>query len=79
LSAIKIAMPLACSPTTGLPLGVYKEWIASEGTVQCSAITTKGRRCGNWVSGRIQLPPDIWMERQGEYCAVHGGRPSEPK
>jgi len=51
----------------------YLEWLASDGTVQCSATTVAGSRCKNPVSGSFDASPQEWKQRHGQYCAVHGG------
>lgn len=56
----------------------YVEWIATEGTVQCSAKTKSGSRCKNIVSGGVHDDPQEWKAHRTEYCAVHGG-PSADK
>jgi len=61
----------------GLTRAQFREWLESEGRMQCSALTTLGRRCRNFVSGRMQLDSDAWRRLEGEYCVIHGGRPAE--
>lgn len=61
----------ACS--FGLSVSEYEQWVALDGRAVCGALTAKGRRCRNLVSGRTQLPADLWKERHGEFCAIHGG------
>ena len=55
----------------------YEDWVANQGAAQCGAKTSKGSRCKNWVSGRINLPFADWLKQDGECCHLHGGLSSE--
>ena len=57
----------------GVTKELYREWVESDGTVQCSANTTSGHRCKNFMSGFIQQEMADWLKMRGGYCAVHGG------
>jgi hypothetical protein len=57
----------------GLSVSEYEQWVALDGRAICGKLTAKGRRCRNLVSGRTQLPAELWKERHGEPCAIHGG------
>lgn len=61
----------------GLSVSEYEQWVALDGRAICGAVTAKGRRCRNLVSGRTQLSADMWKERHGELCAIHGGESAE--
>lgn len=63
----------------GLTKEQYQFWIATDGYVQCSAITASGSRCKNFVSGGSHYEADDWKRMQGECCATHGGPSSEAK
>lgn len=56
-----------------LNVSEYEQWVALDGRAICGALTAKGRRCRNLVSGRTQLPANLWKESHGEPCAIHGG------
>jgi len=51
----------------------YRQWVETEGTPRCGASTTKGTRCGNIVSGGIQMSLERWLQEDGGFCTVHGG------
>ncbi len=55
----------------------YLGWLESQGTPRCGALTKKGTRCKNWVSGGMQMRIGEWMNSNGGYCAVHGGESAE--
>lgn len=59
----------------GLSRTDYIEWVASLGSVYCSATTQKGHRCRNPIVGATLLAPSAWKDtyESGGYCAVHGG------
>jgi hypothetical protein len=57
----------------------YREWVATDGYVQCSAKTTSGSRCKNHVSGGSYYEAVKWKGALGEYCSMHGGPTSEVK
>ncbi|MCK9511578.1 MAG: hypothetical protein M0R28_10160 [Pigmentiphaga sp.] len=59
----------------GLSRTNYIEWVASQGSVYCSATTQKGHRCRNPIVGATLLAPSAWKDtyESGGYCAVHGG------
>jgi len=61
----------------GLSVSDYEQWVALDGRAFCGALTAKGRRCRNLVSGRTQLSADMWKERHGELCAIHGGESAD--
>lgn len=63
----------------GVSKELYLEWVASDGTVQCSANNKSGGRCKNMVSGAIQQDIEDWLKMRGGYCAVHGGEGSHRK
>lgn len=52
----------------------YIEWVASRGSVYCSATTQKGHRCRNATVGATRLKPTAWKAAYdtGEYRDVHG-------
>lgn len=60
----------------GLTLEQHQEWIKLNGHAVCGATTKSGKRCGNYVSGRGQLPADEWLEAHGGRCRIHGGESS---
>lgn len=57
----------------GLNRTDYIEWIASQGSVYCSAKTQKGTRCRNTITSACFLPPLTWRSiyTTGGYCSVH--------
>ncbi len=62
----------------GATVEQYHAWLDTDGEPRCCGLTVKGRLCGNFVSGGIQLPFDEWLRKdRNEYCAVHGGPGSE--
>lgn len=63
----------------GVSRELYRQWVDSDGTVQCSARTTSGSRCKNMVSGTIQQDIEDWLKMLGNNCAVHGGEESHRK
>ena len=54
----------------------YRQWIETQGTPRCGALNKKGERCGNVVSGGIQMELQHWLQEDGGFCAVHGGASS---
>jgi hypothetical protein len=60
----------------GVSKELFCEWVASEGSVQCSANTTSGHRCKNHLSGGGQQEIGDWLKMRGGYCVIHGGEPS---
>ncbi|MCE9651272.1 MAG: hypothetical protein K8R18_16755 [Parvibaculum sp.] len=60
----------------GVEKSVYLDWLSTEGTPRCGALTKKGRRCMNQVSGGIQRSIEDWKNLDGSYCEVHGGNSS---
>ena len=54
----------------------YLQWVETLGTPRCGALNKKGRRCGNFVSGGIQLELNDWLQEDGGFCAIHGGASS---
>lgn len=54
----------------------YRQWVETDGTPRCGATTAKGKRCGNLVSGGIQMPLERWLQEDGGFCAIHGGEDS---
>lgn len=61
----------------GVTCQQYLDWVATDGAPRCGATTTKGTRCGNFVSGGIQRSIDEWIRLDGDYCTVHGGEGSQ--
>ena len=55
----------------------YVLWLETDGTPQCGATTTSGKRCKNLVSGGVQFSIHDWLDLDGGLCAVHGGQSSE--
>lgn len=51
----------------------YEDWLATSGEPRCGALTTKGERCKNFVSGGIQREFEVWLQEDGGFCTVHGG------
>ena len=51
----------------------YNTWISMGGHPRCGALTSKGSRCRNLLSGGGQLQIKEWVEADGGLCAVHGG------
>lgn len=60
----------------GVTIDEYRQWVETDGTPRCGAKTSKGKRCGNVVSGGIQMSLERWLEEDGGFCAVHGGEGS---
>ena len=62
----------------GLSVDEYLEWVELEGVPLCGAKTRTGSLCRNMISGGIQRRASEWKEaHRSDYCAVHGGPPSE--
>ena len=59
----------------GLSVMEYEDYMASGGSVVCSATTTKCAPCRGHVIGCTRLSPSEWKERRsiGGYCCAHGG------
>ena len=55
----------------------YLEWLENNGKARCGAKTAKGHRCRNYLSGPTILSITEWLNRDGGYCAVHGGETAE--
>ncbi len=51
----------------------YLQWMNEDCSVRCSETTSNGQRCKNLVPGGCNVDAVVWVERQGEYCHVHGG------
>lgn len=50
----------------------YIEWLKTGGLVQCSAITTTGIRCKNYISNRTyNLHEHIMVKNKGRMCSRH--------
>ncbi len=49
----------------------YKNWKGSEFMVQCSALTKKGSRCKNIVTGGYMVDLEEWVKLSGEHCDLH--------
>lgn len=51
----------------------YVRWVEWGGSVQCMAITKRGKRCRKSSPGSLQ--PEDWLalEREGYLCETHGG------
>lgn len=54
----------------------YLQWVETERTPRCGALNTKGMRCGNLVSGGIQMRLERWLQEDGGFCSTHGGATS---
>ncbi|MDX8540718.1 hypothetical protein RFM23_24170 [Mesorhizobium abyssinicae] len=61
----------------GVSTSQYLDWVATDGEPRCGAITKKGTRCSNFVSGGVQRSIEEWVRLDGGYCAVHGGESSQ--
>jgi hypothetical protein len=59
----------------GVTLSQYLTWRECEGSIQCSAKTTRGKRCKRIVHAR--LDPKEWVEIEWDYCPLHGGERAE--
>lgn len=57
----------------GVSKDEYRLWVETDGTPRCGATTANGKRCGNLVSGGIQMRLERWLQEDGGFCAVHGG------
>ncbi len=55
----------------------YRDWLATCGEPRCGAMTAKGQRCKNSVSGGIQRPLEVWLQEDSGFCQVHGGLTSK--
>ena len=53
----------------------YRQWVETEGTPRCGALTKSGTRCQNVVSGGIHMPFETWLQEDGGFCVIHGGAP----
>lgn len=60
----------------GVTKDEYLQWVATEGTPRCGALNSDGARCGNQVSGGIQMGLERWLQEDGGLCAIHGGATS---
>jgi hypothetical protein len=60
----------------GVSKAQYLEWLEHGGRPRCSGLTTKRRRCQNYLSGPIQLGIHEWLRCDGGYCVLHGGATS---
>ncbi|MGF1631257.1 MAG: hypothetical protein ACFCUT_17430 [Kiloniellaceae bacterium] len=67
----------AAADHMGVTKAKYQRWIEWDGTPQCGAKTSKGKRCKNFVSGGMQMSLERWLETDGGYCVVHGGDASQ--
>jgi hypothetical protein len=58
----------------GLTKPEYAEWVASQGSVYCSAWTKLGKPCRNYIVGGTWLQPNEWkaLRAAGGYCTAHG-------
>lgn len=54
----------------------FVHWVATDGRPRCGGKTTKQKRCGNFVSGGMQMSLDVWLSADGGLCVVHGGEGS---
>ena len=60
----------------GVSLEEYTVWLELEGIARCSALTQKGARCRNMVSGGTYNDVQEWRRKDQGYCTVHGGETS---
>ena len=51
----------------------YREWLANDCSIVCSATTKAGQRCTNYARAGYQVEASEWLKRFGERCANHGG------
>ena len=54
----------------------YRDWIATDGTPRCSALTKKGKPCQGTFRRGCQMDIAEWMEADGGYCVIHDGSTS---
>lgn len=54
----------------------YLDWVATDGLPRCGATTAKGARCRNSISGGAQRSLEVWLQEDGGFCTVHGGKES---
>lgn len=66
----------AMAVRAGLTREEFIEWLSSEGSVRCSAVTARGAPCKSGIKGvGGQLPIKAWKAARdrGGYCGAHGG------
>lgn len=63
----------------GVTKSVYLEWLESFGCRFCTATTKGGKKCKNLLSHGQQMELTDWVRRDGEYCAIHGGKTSRKR
>jgi hypothetical protein len=66
----------AAALSFGVSKSEYLDWVRTDGTPRCGAMAKSGKRCQRIISGRIQMPIEAWLQKDGGFCAVHGGRGS---
>lgn len=62
---------------SGVLKSQYRDWLATYGEPRCGAMTAKGARCKNSVSGGIQRPLEVWLQEDGGFCHLHSGLTSK--
>jgi hypothetical protein len=62
---------LYVAKTWGVSLEDYLAWRDEGFGVRCAALTSKKRRCRNYVTGGSSVEPNRWVEMQGHYCDRH--------
>lgn len=45
----------------GVSKELYRDWVESDGSIQCSGITVSGQRCKNHLSGAGQRDIKEWL------------------
>lgn len=66
----------AMATRAGLTREEFIEWLSSEGSIRCNAVTQKGEPCKSGVRGVSgQMSLGRWKEAKdrGGYCGAHGG------
>jgi hypothetical protein len=51
----------------------YRDWTEADYCVTCSGTTKRRRPCKNLVPGGYRVPPNRWLQLQGQYCDLHEG------
>lgn len=51
----------------------YRDWLTTCGEPLCGAMTAKGERCKNSVSGGIQRPLEVWLQEDGGFSMFTAG------
>jgi hypothetical protein len=60
----------------GLTRDEFVEWLSSEGSIRCDAVTQKGSPCKagvKGVSGQMRIGPWREAKDRGGFCGTHGG------